>query len=289
MLQVQSVQPDPKLRRYVRAYAQRITSIHGPPISENVPARLEPTLEFELGDLFEVTFLDGTRLTTPLCSIVGPQSRLRASVLLNGNVESFAIFFQPAGFTQLFGVPLRDLIDNAYCADSVIGVEVRVLWHRLKVCPSFLERVAIVDEVLIRAASRIRRTAAMGEQVNYILACNGAVSISALAAEMNVSRRQFERRFMREIGLPPKSFARIARFQMALDAKLANPRRSWLSIAHEFRYHDQMHMIHDFSALANGSPNRVLATLGDMRPDALTRSEPSGQTQTVYEATYMNR
>ena len=61
--------------------------------------------------------------------------------------------------------------------------------------------------------------------------------------------RQFERSFERDVGVSPKSFARIARFQSALDAKLVSPQRTWLDIAHSFGYHDQMHMIHDFEAL----------------------------------------
>jgi transcriptional regulator GlxA family with amidase domain len=105
---------------------------------------------------------------------------------------------------------------------------------------------------------------------------------------MAVSPRQLERRFAREIGVPPKSYARIARFQTALDAKLANPRRTWLDIAHQLQYHDQMHMVHDFSALANGSPNRVLATVGDMRPDALTCNYPA-HTPQKEQAVYVSQ
>jgi hypothetical protein len=146
---LQSAQPNLKLRRFVRAYAQRTASIPGEPISESVPARLEPTLEFEFGDTFDVTFTDGNRLTTPLCTIVGPQTHLRGSVLLAGSVESFAIFFQPAGFTQLFGIPLRELMDRAYDATTVVGTEVRGLWHRLKACASFSERIALVERVLL--------------------------------------------------------------------------------------------------------------------------------------------
>jgi AraC-like DNA-binding protein len=273
MLVLQSTQPSLGLQRYVRAYAQRSTSIQGPPVTESVPARLEPILEFEFGDPFEVAFADGPIITTPRTGIIGPQTHLRASIRLVGKIESFAVFFQPAAFTQLFGVPLCALLDSAYEATSVMGTEVRSLWNRLSACLSFFERVAVMENALLKIASRARSTGVMGDCVNYMLACGGAINIASLANQMDISRRQFERRFMREVGLPPKKYLRIARFQMALDAKLANPRRTWLDIAHHFQYHDQMHMIHDFSALANGSPNRVLATLGDMRPEALTRSE----------------
>jgi transcriptional regulator GlxA family with amidase domain len=85
--------------------------------------------------------------------------------------------------------------------------------------------------------------------------------------------RQFERDFRREVGASPKVFARIARFQAALDAKIAAPKRSWLDIAHTFGYYDQMHMIHDFATLGRNSPTRLVSQIGDSRPPALVADE----------------
>jgi hypothetical protein len=71
-----------------------------------------------------------------------------------------------------------------------------------------------------------------------------------------------------------KLFARITRCQMAMDSKLTAPARSWLTIAHDFGYHDQMHMIKDFQKLSDDSPSGILSRLGDMRPQALAASIP---------------
>jgi hypothetical protein len=89
----------------------------------------------------------------------------------------------------------------------------------------------------------------------------------------HVGLRQFERSFVREVGASPKSFARIARFQSAFDAKLVSPQRTWLDIAHSFGYHDQMHMIHDFEALGRTTPTHLIAQMADVRPPALVAEE----------------
>jgi AraC-like DNA-binding protein len=68
------------------------------------------------------------------------------------------------------------------------------------------------------------------------------------------------------MGLSPKLFARIARFQMALDAKRNTPARAWLSIAHEYGYFDQMHMIRDFQNLGGDTPGQILHQSGDLQP-----------------------
>lgn len=72
----------------------------------------------------------------------------------------------------------------------------------------------------------------------------------------------------------PEHFARVTRFQTALDSKLTAPQRTWLSIAHDLGYHDQMHMIRDFHALGGASPTGIPGELGDMRPPALAASNP---------------
>jgi hypothetical protein len=55
-----------------------------------------------------------------------------------------------------------------------------------------------------------------------------------------VGDRQFERRFRYEIGIPPKLYARIVRFEAALRRKAAAPATQWTDIAHILGYHDQM-------------------------------------------------
>jgi transcriptional regulator GlxA family with amidase domain len=87
---------------------------------------------------------------------------------------------------------------------------------------------------------------------------HGSIRIRELASHDAISLRQFERRFRQQTGVPAKVFARIARFQAALDAKIADPGSSWLNIAHSFGYHDQMHMIHDFQILGSTSPAQLI-------------------------------
>lgn len=283
MIEVQSTAPSAPLRPFVRGYAQRITAIRKQEVCEQVPARLEPTLEFELVDPFRVEFADGSHLITPPVGVIGPQTHLRANVRLTGRIECFAIFFQPTGFKRLFGVPLPLLLDDAFDASCVIGGEVRTLRDRLGECRSFAARVNVVEKALYSRAMNAGAIGVVADVAQHIFARLGTTNLAALARGTHMSFRNFERRFRFEIGLGPKRFSRIARFQTALDAKLASPQKTWREIAHHFEYHDQMHMVRDFNSLGGGSPGRVLALLGDMRPEALTREQTANDFGTVYE------
>ena len=65
-------------------------------------------------------------------------------------------------------------------------------------------------------------------------------------------------RFMKQVGVHPKLYARIVRFEAALDSKARASTKSWADVACEFGYFDQMHMIHDFKSFARGTPTDIL-------------------------------
>jgi transcriptional regulator GlxA family with amidase domain len=97
------------------------------------------------------------------------------------------------------------------------------------------------------------------------------VRIGDIVHQTGLGIRQFERRFAHEIGVPPKLYARIIRFEAALQRRAVSPSVSWTDVAHELGYHDQMHMVHDFTRLSGDSPEAISRRL-DMfvQPDLLT-------------------
>jgi AraC-like DNA-binding protein len=267
-----SSHPRVELRPYVRAYAQRRAEIRDVPLLENVPARLEQTLEFQFDDPFHIDFDVGPRIVTPRISVVGPQTDRRPTVTLFGRIDSFAVFFEPAGFSQLFGVPMRLLSNLGQDATLMLDRSVCGVWNQMGEARSFQARVQIIEGYLLSRLKNLGRGDRMAATVNRILAWQGKISVAQLARQGGMGLRQFQRVFAQEVGIGPKRFARVARMQTALDLKAAAPSISWLEVSHALGYHDQMHMIHDFKSLCGDSPARVSVQMGDMRPEALVQS-----------------
>ena len=155
---------------------------------------------------------------------------------------------------------------------AISGSGLRSLWNRMGEASSFEARVQIVEEFLLNLAGTAVAHNKMTCAVNDIFRQHGALKIPTLASHYSLGLRQFERAFEDETGVAPKVFARIARFQAALDAKLVSPQRTWLDIAHGFGYYDQMHMIHDFEKLGRAAPTELITRLGDVRPPALVEA-----------------
>jgi AraC-like DNA-binding protein len=268
---LRSAQPSPELRPYVRAYAQRNFDRTDLFVVEPVPAQLEQVLNFELGTLPGVRHREFEISATAW--IGGAQTSFPGYMDLYPGVESFAIFFQPAGWSQLFAIPMREITNRIHDATSVIGPCMGDLWNRLGESPSFERRVVIVEEFLKKRVPHALPQDRITAAATYLFQLHGAISMPNLAGRDFMGLRQFERRFEQETGASPKSFARVARFQAALDAKLASPRRTWLDIAHTFGYYDQMHMVHDFEGLGRNTPTQLIAEMGDVRPPALASAD----------------
>jgi len=87
----------------------------------------------------------------------------------------------------------------------------------------------------------------------------GRIRISTLAAECFLSLRQFERRFKQCIGVSPKVFARLLRFEALLGSLIQGPAISFTDVSSRLGYHDQAHVIHEFKTWAGCTPTAFIA------------------------------
>jgi AraC-like DNA-binding protein len=90
--------------------------------------------------------------------------------------------------------------------------------------------------------------------VARILAARGNLRIEELAAELGTSRRRLERQFARELGVTPKTYARIVRLQSVLATLDEAERTRAVDLALDAGYFDQPHLLRDFRSLAGRTP-----------------------------------
>ena len=250
------------LQRYVQFYTQRAVRLRDPLFVHSVPARAAPMLEFVFGDCFKVMYAgSSTEETSPAAVVVGMLTRPHAQLRLQGTFQSFVIMFQPAGLDALFPVALNELTGHAFDARSVLGRPIAELEERLGDCQSFPARVKAANAFLARRIPDALAANRIAMATHLIDTKKGRVLIPDLASTVGIGQRQFERDFGARYGMRPKLYARIVRFQAALDSKARSATKSWTDVAHEFGYHDQMHLIHDFEEFTSGTPTETLRQL----------------------------
>ncbi|MFQ4148488.1 AraC family transcriptional regulator [Arthrobacter sp. LAPM80] len=271
MRSVQSAQASPALRPFVRAFAQRtLTDTFQ---AQPMPAFLETVLHFDFNDVLTIQSADGSCEAGSPMSLVGPHTHTCTSLLFQGTIDSFAIFLEPTALWPLFRVPISTIVDTFYDSTDVLGASLSTLWNVLAETTNFLDRIRISETFLLRQLALERGAATIATTAGSLLTRRaGRITIVDLASHVNVSVRELERLFIQDMGITPKRFARVARFQAALDAKVGSPDKSWLDIAVNAGYHDQMHLIHEFESFCGFSPTLTMGRLGDSRPQALASS-----------------
>jgi AraC-like DNA-binding protein len=181
----------------------------------------------------------------------------------NGPIVCVDLKFSPLGAYTLLGVPMSELTGRVVDLGDVLGVATgRRIVSRLADAPAWAERFDLLDGFLLALADRGPRPA---PEVSWawrrLTATNGTMPIGALAQEVGWSRRHLIARFRQQVGLPPKTMARVVRFEHLLRRLRAAPPRRWGQVAAECGYYDQAHMNRDFREFAGTTPTDYLARL----------------------------
>ncbi|MGH2970506.1 MAG: helix-turn-helix domain-containing protein [Solirubrobacteraceae bacterium] len=168
----------------------------------------------------------------------------------DGRQECIQANLTPLGARMLLGLPMRELTGQTVALDELLDA---ALPERLAALASWPERFAALDAFLLR---RLREARAPRPDVAYawsvLESARGRIAISRLCGQLGCSGRHLASRFGEEVGLPPKSFARLLRFERA--AGLLSGGMSPAEVAAVCGYSDQPHLNRDFRALAGRPP-----------------------------------
>jgi AraC-like DNA-binding protein len=262
--------PRPELGEFVQAYAQREMDCGVGVFWQPNICTLEQGIVFQFDGVATQERPDGrSSLLNSKTWVFGAVLPPCGGARFTGHVHAFGIFLKPHVFWQLFRIPTCLLTDKEHFAEDLLGKDILDVYSIMAECKTFQQRVRAAEEYLLPFAMQARGRTLILKTAQYMAHCKGAVRVEEIAYQAAMSVRQYERRFSEEMGMTPKHFARTTRFQRAVDAKRLFPKRSWLSIAHELGYFDQMHMVRDFRSLGGGAPNNVLEQSGDIQPWSL--------------------
>lgn len=173
----------------------------------------------------------------------------------------FGIQFRPGGAAAFLTLPASELTNEHVALNDVWrGIELR---ERLLAAGSAQARFDLAERLL-----RERFAAAIHPAVAAAIAAiersHGRLRLGRLSQALGLSQRRLIQLFKREVGLPPKTFCRLRRFQSLLTAAHGQPARAldWSTLALHHGYCDQAHLIHEFGEFAGLRPTEYAAAAG---------------------------
>lgn len=189
----------------------------------------------------------------------------------DGAAECVQVDFTPLGAYRFFGGAVVELTARMVDIGDVLGHEGRRLHQRLGSTLNWQHRFDLLEEFVLRRAGR-RPSPEIAFAYRRLVRTGGGARIGAVAEEIGWSRKHLVDRFRSELGLAPKSVARMLRFHHACGLARSGTARDWAGIAAESGYSDQAHLAREFMAMAGESPTawarRLALTDGRlMRPE----------------------
>jgi AraC-like DNA-binding protein len=174
-----------------------------------------------------------------------------------GESSGLQVDFSPVGGRLFLGRPLREVTNQTVDIEDLLGAPGRDLTELLRATPDWPARFAMVDSFV---GARFEHTPGVPPDLMWVwrqlARSGGRASIGALAAELGISRTRLSGRFGTELGLPPKTLARILRFRAVVTGLTSGD--SLAELAQRCGYYDQAHLNRDFREFAGATPTEYL-------------------------------
>jgi AraC-like DNA-binding protein len=250
--------PSAALRPYVKRYTGFLERSGGPVRRRELPfAGVAVILSLEDGWLLGVTEDAPMRWHDSFVGGIIDQPAVSEHA---GRAHALQFDLTPLGAAALFGVPGGALAGRIVAFDDMLpGRMGALLVEKLAGRATWHERFALLDAWIARRIAAARPASPDVEWAwRRIVASSGAVPIATLVEELGCSRRHLSARFGQDVGMAPKLFARMVRFERAVE-RLRHGDEELGVIAVDCGYYDQAHFNRDVRAFAGIAPGALMA------------------------------
>jgi len=193
--------------------------------------------------------------------ICGPHSKASIS---SASQAAIGVHFKPGGAFPFLRVPASELRDAHISFDSLWGKSTTQLREQLLEAERPESMFFILEHFMLQKVARpLAHHPAVALALAEFAKIPQTQPVSAVAKQTGLSQRRFIHLFSEEVGLTPKLFCRIQRFQTVLRLVKKTSPISWASVATSCGYFDQAHLVHEFRAFSGLSPSVYLENRGD--------------------------
>jgi AraC-like DNA-binding protein len=276
----------PNLRAFVHGFFASSSELPKPVFERHLPST-EVALLLNFGAPHRRCESDGNWVEHDRAWIVGLRDRPERSEA-SGERHFMIVRFTPVGAHLLLGLPMRELASGAISLDDIDPVFARLAMSGVGAAKGWEARFDAMEALISDRLERRTVPGAMAQAWERIASADGRIAVSRLSSDLAYSHHRLTREFQACIGLPPKTVARLFRFNRAvrllnrrmrnrpdkvagkpyIETSASNPlpsvRVAWADLAAACGYFDQPHFIRDFQGFAGLTPTAFLRNLSDV-------------------------
>lgn len=274
---INNIPPSPPLREYVRLF--RIIDFHFPD-AHNIPFKAYPPrpehcLQFMPHDCETIRYPDSGKVLGPQRAILMGPHKTVIHRYPGKDTLGLQIIFQPGAIYQLTRYRSVEFTNEYIDAALVFGKEMELVNERLFHTNDYKEMIVIAESFvagLARGASFKKHP--VDDAGRMMIEEEEHFFLNKFIRSACLSHRQLDRIFLERIGLLPKQFLQMSRFDKVFRMKNRFPEKDWLTIAIHCGYYDYQHMSKDykeftgytpvqFFAIDNAAPERIFGDVED--------------------------
>lgn len=175
------------------------------------------------------------------------------------------IHFRPGGAFPFFGAAVAEFANSHVALEALWGRPATELRERLCSAATPQKRFQILEEALNSRLRWLSEHPAVSLALDIFGPAGIGDSVRAVAERVGLSQRRFIQIFTAQVGLTPKLFCRVLRFQHVREVVNQTATLNWSQVALACGYSDQSHLIHDFQEFSGLSPTDYLCLPSNRR------------------------
>jgi AraC-like DNA-binding protein len=192
------------------------------------------------------------------CALVGPHSEYFViDTAQQGCV--MGVHFRPGGAFPFFRPPANELHGLHVSLSELWGGFAREVRERLLAARTVEAQFDVLEAALMaRLARPLERHGAVSYALQEFYG-GGERTIADVGEATGLSARRFVEVFKQQVGLAPKQYCRVRRFQRVIRSLPPGRVLDWAGVAADCGYFDQAHLIHEFRTISGLSPGEYAA------------------------------
>ena len=199
---------------------------------------------------------------TPAAIFLGIYSRYQQIDAIDFT-ELLGIVFHPGGTVAFFPDHTDVFTNRETSLEDLWGRAALNLRNDLREAPTPARKFDLLDFALrhrLTESKTHRRSPAVDYALTKLRHSPGTTTVAALTRDMGISPRRLSQLFRDHVGVSPKLYCRIQRFQQAVQHMHRGDDIHWAELALTCGYYDQSHFINDFHAFSGLSPTLYSTT-----------------------------
>lgn len=179
-------------------------------------------------------------------------------------LSTMGVVLRPGALPALFDIASNEFKNQIVALESIAVSGISKLRGRLIEATSPEEKFSLLETFLLGQLDRsFQPNPAIIYSIDQLKNRNGSLPVAEIRDKVGYSHRRFSELFKQLVGISPKQYARICRFQHTLGKIRAIKVPDWSTVAINSGYYDQPHFIHEFKSFSGLSPTEYYHNQSD--------------------------